>query len=69
MRKEIKKFLHWYFFEPRKTLLEWFMKKFPNTPVYAPVAALLLIMLRPEVETCIHRIQQIVQQLILLLGL
>lgn len=45
------------------------MKKFPNTPVYAPVAALLLIMLRPEVETCIHRIQQIVQQLILLLGL
>ena len=22
---QIKKFFHWYFFEPRKTLLEWFM--------------------------------------------
>ena len=66
---QIKKFFHWYFFEPRKTLLEWFMAKFPNFPLYVSIASLLLIILRPEVESCIRHIQQIGQRLILLLGL
>jgi hypothetical protein len=66
---QIKKFFHWYFFTRRKTLLEWFMAKFPNFPLHVSIVSLLLIMLRPEVESCIRHIQQIGQQLILLLGL
>lgn len=65
----IKRFVHWYFFEPRKTLVEWFMKKFPNFPLYVSVTSLLLVMFRPEVDFCIHHIRRTVQRLIFLLGL
>lgn len=42
----IKRFVHWYFFEPRKTLVEWFMKKFPNFPLYVSIVSLLLVLFR-----------------------
>lgn len=66
---QIKRFVHWYFFEPRKTLMEWFMKRFPNFPLYVSVISLLLVMFRPEVDFCIHHIRRTVQRLIFLLGL
>lgn len=46
--RRIKRFIHWYFFEPRKTLVEWFMKKFPNFPLYVSIISLLLVMFRLE---------------------
>lgn len=66
--KKIQKFFHWFFFARRKSLLEYFMAKFPDFPLHVSIASLLLIMLRPEVETCIRHIRQIGQQLISLLG-
>ena len=46
--RRIKRFIHWYFFEPRKTLVEWFMKKFPNFPLDVSIISLLLVMFRLE---------------------